>query len=198
MRDHEEDELAHYAASCADVEFLYPFGWAELEGISNRTDFDLRVHQEATGRDLTFFDDATRDRYHPYVIEPAAGADRATLAFLVESYQEEEERVVLRLHPALAPIKLAIFPLVKKEGMPERAHEIEERLRGDFRTFYDEGGAIGRRYRRMDEAGTPFCVTVDGDTMSDGTVTLRERDSMDQVRLPIDEIEARLREAMRF
>ncbi|MFQ5655629.1 MAG: glycine--tRNA ligase, partial [Planctomycetota bacterium] len=155
LRDHDGEELAHYARACVDIEFLYPFGWSELEGIANRTDYDLKSHQEASGRDLSYFDDTTRERYHPFVIEPAAGADRATLAFLVDAYREEEERVVLGLHPRLAPIKVAILPLVKKEGMPERAREIAAELRGDLTTFYDQRGAIGRRYRRMDEAGTP-------------------------------------------
>jgi glycyl-tRNA synthetase len=196
MREHETTELAHYSNGTTDVEYLFPFGWSELEGIASRTDFDLKRHGQFSGKALEFFDEQTKEHWVPYVIEPAAGCDRATLAFLVDAYREEtvegELRVVLKLHPRLAPIKVAILPLVKKDGMPERAHEIERRLRGRFTTFYDEGGAIGRRYRRMDEVGTPFCVTIDGQTKEDSTVTIRERDSMKQERVPEAGLEERL------
>jgi len=196
LREHEADELAHYAASCADVEYEFPFGVSELEGIANRTDFDLRQHMNASGKDLRFFDDQEPDkekrRYLPHVIEPSAGADRATLAFLCDAYTEDEvggePRTVLKLHPRLAPVKAAVFPLVKKEGMPERALELYRALRRHCNAFYDEKGAIGRRYRRQDEAGTPFCITVDGDTLATNTVTVRERDTCDQVRIPVEDV----------
>ena len=196
LREHESDELAHYAAGCADVEYRFPFGQSELEGIANRTDFDLRQHMACSGKDLRYFDDQAEDperrRFLPYVIEPSAGADRATLAFLCDAYAEDEvggeTRTVLRLHPRLAPIKAAIFPLVKKEGMPERARAIAADLRRRFHVMYDEKGAIGRRYRRQDEAGTPFCVTVDGDSLADGSVTVRERDACSQERIAADRL----------
>jgi glycyl-tRNA synthetase len=196
LREHDDSELAHYAAACADVEYAFPFGLSELEGIANRTDFDLRQHMESSGKDLRYFDDqAAGDderRYLPYVIEPSAGADRATLAFLCDAYAEDEvggePRTVLKLHPRLAPIKVAVFPLVKKEGMPERAQAIHRDLKRRFNAFYDEKGAIGRRYRRQDEAGTPFCVTVDGETQSDGSVTVRERDSCSQSRVSAEQL----------
>jgi glycyl-tRNA synthetase len=196
LREHDDSELAHYAASCADVEYDFPFGVSELEGIANRTDFDLGQHMRASGKDLQYFDDQEPDpdkrRFLPYVIEPSAGADRATLAFLCDAYAEDEvggeKRTLLRLHPRLAPIKAAVFPLVKKDGMPAQAMAIYRDLRKRFNVSYDEKGAIGRRYRRHDEAGTPFCVTVDGETPTDGTVTIRERDSTDQTRVPIPEV----------
>jgi len=202
LREHDDDELAHYAASCADVEYAFPFGLSELEGIANRTDFDLRQHMDHSGKDLRYFDDQEPDkalrRYLPYVIEPSAGADRAALAFLCDAYTEDEVggelRTVLKLHPRLAPIKLAVFPLVKKDGMPERALTLYRQLRTQFGTFYDEKGAIGRRYRRQDEAGTPFCITIDGDTLTDDTVTLRERDSCEQIRLQAQEVGAYVRD----
>jgi glycyl-tRNA synthetase len=193
LRDHEKEELAHYARACADVEYEFPFGVAELEGIANRTDFDLSQHQKFSGRDMTYFDDETKERFLPHVIEPSGGCDRAALAFLCEAYCEDEapdengamqKRTVLRFHPRLAPIKVAIFPLVKKDGMPERAMELYNALRINMTAVYDEKGAVGRRYRRQDEAGTPFCLTVDGQTMQDGTVTVRDRDSMKQDRIP--------------
>jgi glycyl-tRNA synthetase len=193
LRDHEKAELAHYARACADVEYEFPFGVSELEGVANRTDFDLSQHQKFSGRDMTYFDDETKERFIPYVIEPSGGVDRATLAFLCEAYAEDEapdekgtmqKRTVLRFHPRLAPIKVAVFPLVKKDGMPDKARAIAETLKPHMATFYDEKGAVGRRYRRQDEAGTPFCVTVDGQTMADGTVTIRDRDSMKQERIP--------------
>jgi glycyl-tRNA synthetase len=197
LRPHEADELAHYAKGCVDIEYEFPFGWSELEGIANRTDFDLKRHAEASGRDLTYFDEERRERFFPYVIEPAAGVDRSALAFLVDAYAEEEvegeTRVVLRLHPRLAPYKAAVFPLLRKEGQPERARRIYDALRRHFPVDYDEARAIGRRYRRQDEVGTPFGITVDHDTMRDGTVTLRERDAMTQVRIPEDRLVEELR-----
>ena len=199
IREHEKKELAHYAKACADVEYLYPWGWDELEGIANRTDYDLRTHQECSGKDMTYLDDQTNKRYHPYVIEPAAGVDRGALAFLLDAYNEEildngETRIVLRFHPKMAPIKVAIFPLVKKDGLKEIAISIEKKLRENFTAFYDESGAIGRRYRRQDEIGTPFCVTIDYDTKEDNTVTLRYRDSMEQKRVKLNDLTAIIKE----
>ena len=185
LRQHDKDELAHYAKDCYDVEYEFPFGWSELEGIANRTDFDLTQHQTFSKKNLTYFEEESKSRFIPYVIEPSAGADRSTLAFLVDSYHEEPERVVLRLHPKLAPIKAAIFPLMRKDGHPEKAQEIERMLRPHFHVEYDETASIGKRYRRHDEIGTPYCVTVDNETMENETVTVRERDSMEQVRIPI-------------
>jgi len=187
LREHAPDELAHYAAACADVEYAFPFGVSELEGIANRTDYDLKRHQEFSGKDLTYFDDETKQRFHPYVIEPSAGVDRTALALLCEAYDEDEiggeKRVVLRFAARVAPIKAAVFPLVRRDGMPETAHAIYKDLKRRFNVFYDEKGAIGRRYRRQDEAGTPFCITVDGQTREDGTVTVRDRDTLQQVRI---------------
>jgi glycyl-tRNA synthetase len=196
LREHDPDELAHYAAGCADVEYDFPFGRSELEGIANRTDFDLRQHMQMSGKDLRYFDDQETNeeerRYLPHVIEPSAGADRGTLAFLCDAYSEDEvggePRTVLKLHPRLAPIKAAVFPLVKKDGMPEKALAIYRALKKRCNVYYDEKGAIGRRYRRQDEAGTPFCITVDGDTLSAGTVTVRERDSCAQTRVGVSEL----------
>jgi glycyl-tRNA synthetase len=204
LREHDVDELAHYAAGCADVEYEFPFGLSELEGIANRTDFDLRQHTDSSGKDLRYFDDQEPDkdlrRYLPYVIEPSAGTDRGALAFLCDAYSEDEvsgeTRTVLKLHPRLAPIKAAVFPLVKKDGMPERALTLYRELRTQFNTYYDEKGAIGRRYRRQDEAGTPFCITIDGDTLQTDTVTLRERDSCEQTRLPAGEVATYIRERL--
>jgi glycyl-tRNA synthetase len=198
LRSHADDELAHYAKGCADVEYRFPFGWSELEGIANRTDFDLRRHTEYSGKDLRYFDEEAREHYFPYVIEPAAGADRATLAFLVDAYDEDvadgEARAVLRFHPKLAPVKAAVFPLLRKDGQPERAMKVSETLSAHFTVQYDQAGSIGRRYRRQDEIGTPFGITIDHQTMSDDTVTLRDRDSMEQVRLPIDRLVDELRQ----
>jgi len=192
LRAHESDELAHYAKACADVEYRFPFGWSELEGIANRTDFDLRRHAEYSGKDLRYYDPEARERYFPYVIEPAAGADRATLAFLVDAYDEDvadgEPRTVLRFHPKLAPIKAGVFPLMRKEGQPERAREVCDLLAPHFAAQYDQAGAIGRRYRRQDEIGTPFGITIDHQTMQDNTVTVRERDTMKQDRIPIERL----------
>jgi len=193
---YEKDELAHYAKACSDIEYHYPFGWSELEGIANRTDFDLRQHAEYSGKDLTFFDEETRERYLPYVIEPAVGVDRILLIVLLDAYeedvQENEPRVVLHLHPRLAPTKVGIFPLLRKDGQPEKALAIRDLLKQRFTVFYDQAGSIGRRYRRQDEVGTPFAVTVDHQTMQDNTVTLRDRDSLQQIRLPIDRLVAEL------
>ncbi len=200
LRPHAEDELAHYAKGCVDVEYQFPFGWQELEGIANRTDFDLKQHAEFSGKDLRYFDEETRERFVPYVIEPAAGADRATLAFLVDAYDEDEAegetRAVLRLHPRLAPVKAAVFPLLRKDGQPERAQQIRDILALHFPVQYDQAGSIGRRYRRQDEIGTPYGITVDHQTMQDDTVTVRDRDSMQQERIQIgrlvDELTRRL------
>jgi glycyl-tRNA synthetase len=205
LRDHEKSELAHYARACADVEYDFPFGTSELEGIANRTDFDLKAHQEKAGRDMTYFNDETKERFVPYVIEPSGGCDRGALAFLCEAFDEDEapdekgamqKRTVLRFHPRLAPIKVAVFPLVKKDGLPEKAQALLDTLRPHMTTFYDEKGAVGRRYRRQDEAGTPFCVTVDGQTNEDGTVTIRDRDSMKQSRIPSAEVLPYVRERL--
>ena len=201
MRDHEADELAHYSTGCADVEYEYPFGWGELEGIACRSDFDLSRHSEASGTDLRYFDPETKERYFPYVIEPAGGIDRMALTFMIDAYEEEElekdTRTVLHFHPLIAPTTVAVFPLVKKEGMPEKAQEIVQALRSArFSADYDEKGAIGRRYRRQDEVGTPFCVTVDGDTLSEGVVTVRQRDSMEQDKVKVDEVVAYLNQAV--
>ncbi|MDP6129316.1 MAG: glycine--tRNA ligase [Planctomycetota bacterium] len=192
MRQHAQDELAHYAAGCGDVEYLFPFGWSELEGVANRTDYDLKKHSEASGTSLTWFDQENKEHLTPFVIEPAAGCDRTAMTFLVDAYEEEgegkEQRTVLRFHPKIAPVTVAVFPLVKKEGMPEKAEEIEAKLRREFCTAIEYNQSIGRRYRRQDEIGTPFCVTVDGETMTDGTVTLRERDSMNQERVSVEDL----------
>jgi glycyl-tRNA synthetase len=192
LREHDPDELSHYSSGTADVEYLFPIGWSELEGIANRGDFDLTQHAEFSGEKLEYFDPQTKERYVPHVIEPAAGADRATLAFLVDAYDEEEVdgelRTVLKIHPRLAPVKVAVLPLVRKDGQPEVAREIVAALRGRTQTEYDEGGSIGKRYRRQDEIGTPFCVTVDHQTLEDRTVTVRERDTLAQDRVAIDEL----------
>lgn len=226
LRDHEASELSHYSCGTADVEYAFPFlapgDFGELEGVAHRGDFDLRSHMEGklvrqgdalvvelgpdgqpkhrgSGRDLAYFDDETREKFVPHVIEPSAGADRATLAFLCEAYQEDEapdesgkpvKRTVLRLHPRLAPIKAAVFPLVKKDGMPEIARDIYAALKPLCNVFYDEKGAVGRRYRRQDEIGTPFCITVDSQTAIDGTVTIRDRDTLKQWRIRADDCPA--------
>jgi glycyl-tRNA synthetase len=187
LRDHDPDELAFYSTATADIEYSFPFGVSELEGIAHRGDYDLRQHQGFSGKDLSYFDEEKKERYLPHVIEPSAGADRATLAFLCEAYTEDEvggeARTVLKFHPRLAPIKAAVFPLVKREGMPELAEKIYRDLKRHYHVFYDEKGAIGRRYRRQDEAGTPFGITVDSQTLADGTVTIRDRDSCRQWRV---------------
>ncbi|MCL4200910.1 MAG: glycine--tRNA ligase [Pirellulaceae bacterium] len=223
LREHDAEELSHYSTGTADIEYAFPFlppgEYGELEGIAHRGDFDLRSHMEGkldeksrplqvqlgedgkpkwkgSGRDLTYRDDITGERYTPHVIEPSAGADRATLAFLCEAYTEDQApdengqmqtRVVMKFHPRLAPVKAAVFPLVRKDGMPEIAQEIYRALKPNFPVFYDEKGAVGRRYRRQDEAGTPFCITVDGRTVTDRTVTIRDRDTLEQWRVKVDD-----------
>ncbi len=200
LRAHESDELSHYSSATSDIEYHFPMGWSELEGIADRGDFDLTQHAEHSGEKLEYFDQQTKERYVPHVIEPAAGVDRAMLAFLVDAYEVEEvegrQRTVLRLHPRLAPIKVAVLPLVSKEGMPERAREIFESLRRRVTAEYDEGGSIGKRYRRQDEIGTPWGVTVDHQTIEDGTVTLRERDSLEQTRVAAQDLPALLAERL--
>ena len=227
LRDHDADELSHYSTGTADIEYAFPFlpegSFGELEGIAHRGNFDLRSHMEGklapktlevekdehgqprwrgSGKDLSYRDDLTGEKYVPDVIEPSAGADRAALAFLCEAYHEDEApdekgkmktRVVMKFHPRLAPVKAAVFPLVKKDGMPEVAREIYRALKLEYNVFYDEKGAVGRRYRRQDEAGTPYCITVDGQTMSDGTVTIRDRDSLQQARVSKDDVVAEIR-----
>ena len=188
FREHEKEELAHYARACVDVDYQFPFGWSELEGVANRADFDLKKHMGKSGKDLQYFDEESKEKYIPYVIEPSAGVDRSALAFLIDSYDEEDDRVVLRLHPALAPYKAAIFPLTKKDGLPEISMDIYDNLKKHFNVFYDEKSSIGRRYRRQDEIGTPLGITVDYQTKDDNTVTLRDRDNMEQLRLPIDQL----------
>ena len=191
---HGPKDLAHYAKAAYDIEYEFPFGWQEFEGIHNRTDFDLKRHQEYSGKNLLYVDPNDRDKkYIPYVIETSAGADRTTLVVLADAYREEqlegETRVVLGLHPKLAPIKAAVLPLVKKDGLPELAHPIHDGLRrAGLLADYDEAGSIGKRYRRQDEAGTPFCITVDGETSSQGTVTVRDRDTLEQIRIASDAV----------
>jgi glycyl-tRNA synthetase len=204
LRNHEKQELAHYARACADIEYEFPFGTSELEGVANRTDFDLSQHQKFSGRDMTYFDDETKEKFIPYVIEPSGGCDRATLAFLCEAYCEDaapdengvpQPRTVMKFHPRLAPTKVAVFPLVKKEGMPDVARNIHAACKkAGLVSFYDEKGAVGRRYRRQDEAGTPFCVTVDGLTLQDQTVTIRDRDSLKQERIAAEKVVQYVRE----
>jgi len=203
LREHEPDELAHYARSCYDVEYQFPMGWSELEGIANRTDYDLRKHTERSNKDLSYFDPETEERYFPYVIEPSGGVDRTVLAFLIDAYHEEkvrkQKRRVLRFHPALAPIKVAVLPLLRnRPELVQTARDLAARLRPHVMTMYDDTASIGRLYRRQDEIGTPFCVTVDVDSLEDGQATIRERDSMEQVRLPIAEIPDYLMEKLRW
>jgi glycyl-tRNA synthetase len=189
---HPKDKLAHYAKDAYDVEYLFPFGWGEIEGVHNRTDFDLSRHEQFSGKSMKYFDEESKEKFTPFVIETSAGASRSFMAFLVDSYREEEApnaegamelRVVMKLHPKLAPIKAAIFPLVNRDGMPEFSRKLETDLRQYFRVFYDDSGAVGRRYRRQDEVGTPFCITIDSQTLQDQTVTVRDRDSMVQERV---------------
>jgi len=202
LRPHAEDELSHYSSATSDVEYLFPIGWQELEGVANRGDFDLTQHAKHSGQKLEYVDTASGERYVPHVVEPAAGADRAMLAFLVDAYDEDEiggeARTVLRLHPQLAPVKVAVLPLVRKDGQPELAQKIHHDLRERMQTEIDSSGAIGRRYRRQDEIGTPWAVTVDHQSLEDETVTIRDRDSLEQQRVPIaqlaDELESRLRQ----
>ncbi len=204
LRDHDKEELSFYSKGTTDIEYTFPFGWGELWGIADRTDYDLTRHQEVSGADMSYFDDAKNEKYIPYVIEPSLGADRVVLAFLCEVYDEEnigtedkpDMRTVLHFHPALAPVKVGVLPLSKK--LAEGATKIYERLSKKFNCEYDDRGNIGKRYRRQDEIGTPFCVTYDFDSETDGAVTVRDRDSMEQVRLPIEELEKYLEEKMAF
>ena len=201
LRDHEKEELSHYSKATTDIEFTFPFGWGELWGIADRTDFDLRKHMEYSKEDMTYLDPETNEKYIPYCIEPSLGADRVALAFLCNAYDEEEiaegdTRVVLHLHPALAPYKVAILPLSKK--LSDKANEVYDMLSKKFICDYDEAGSIGKRYRREDEIGTPYCVTIDFDTLEDNTVTVRDRDTMEQIRLPINELDKWIEEKIEF
>jgi glycyl-tRNA synthetase len=200
LRQHEAAELSHYSAGTADVEFLYPWGWGELEGIANRTDFDLRAHSEHSGTKLEYFDQTTGEHYMPHVIEPAAGLTRTMMALLLAAYDTDvvagEDRTVLRLHPRIAPYSVAVLPLSKKETLTPLAREILGALQRRFVCDYDETQAIGRRYRRQDEIGTPLCVTVDFDSLDDGAVTVRDRDSTEQVRVPIAELSGLIAERL--
>ena len=192
LRAHDADELAHYAKGCYDIEYYFPMGWSELEGIANRTDFDLKRHAEYSGQRLDYFDQEANEHYVPYVVEPSAGADRGTLAFLIDAFHEEPDkdgvRVVLQLHQALAPYKVAVLPLSKKEPLVKMAKEIEKEIRKYWMVDYDDSKAIGRRYRRQDEIGTPYCVTVDFQSLEDQAVTVRDRDTMAQERIPVAEL----------
>ncbi len=196
LRWHKHEKLAHYANFASDIEYEFPFGFGEIEGVHSRTDFDLKQHQEFSGKKMEYVDTVNKDRFVPYVIETSGGVTRSLMAFLCNAYEEEEitendktdTRTVLRFHKDLAPIKVAVFPLVKKDGMPELATEIFEEIQKEFKAQYDEAGAIGRRYRRQDEIGTPYCVTIDGQSLEDGTVTVRDRDSMEQIRIGKDEL----------
>ena len=192
LRWHEHEKLAHYADAAQDIQYEFPIGWQEVEGIHSRTDFDLGAHQEHSGKKMEYFDQLANEKYIPYVVETSAGLDRTILTLLCEAYREEEvggdSRTVLKFHPKLAPVTVGILPLVKKDGMPEQAHKMEDMLKEHFNTFYDEKGAIGRRYRRMDEIGTPYCITIDGESVEEGTVTVRDRDSMQQERLPMENV----------
>jgi glycyl-tRNA synthetase len=202
LREHAKDELAHYAKGCYDVEFLFPMGWSELEGIANRSDFDLRQHAEHSGKNLTYFDEESGDRYIPYVIEPSAGVDRTLLAVLIDAYDEEEVkgevRAILRLHPSVAPVKVAVLPLSRNEKLRPMSREIYDMLRPCFATQYDDAQSIGRRYRRQDEIGTPLCVTIDFDSLEDKQVTVRDRDSMEQVRVAVQDLVHALHDKLTF
>jgi len=192
LRPHTEEELAHYARKCSDIDYLFPMGWAELEGVANRGDFDLVQHAKYSGKSLDYFDNETKEHFLPYIIEPSAGVDRTTLAVLCDAYHEEpdkeETRVLLRLNPAVAPFKVAILPLSRREQLVPVTKEISADLRQHWMISYDDAQSIGRRYRRQDEIGTPFCVTVDFQSLEDNQVTIRERDSMNQIRVPISEL----------
>jgi glycyl-tRNA synthetase len=201
FHEHGPDELAHYAKKAFDIEYEFPFGWKEFEGIHNRTAFDLGRHQEYSGKRLEYIDPSTNERYVPYVVETSMGVDRCMLVLLADAYREEmvegEERVMLALHPRLAPLKAAVFPLVKKDGLPEIAHRLVDELRrASIPAFYDEAGSIGRRYRRQDETGTPWCVTVDGQTAGDDTVTIRDRDTLAQVRVAVGQVKGWVRDRL--
>jgi glycyl-tRNA synthetase len=196
LRQHSKEELAHYAKDCYDIEYLFPMGWAELEGIANRGNYDLTQHAKYSGKDLSYYDNESGQRYIPYIIEPSAGVERSFLAFLIDSYREEvvegEKRVVLSLHPSLAPIKVAVLPLSRNEKLTPLAEEIYGQLRSSFMTYYDDTQSIGRRYRRQDETGTLFCVTIDFESLEDHQVTIRDRDSLAQIRVPIEKLEQTL------
>ncbi len=201
LRDHSQEELSHYSNATTDIEFMFPFGWGELWGIADRTDFDLNQHISHSGENMEYTDPVTNEKYVPYVVEPSLGADRVALAFLCEAYDEEQvgendTRVVMRLHPALAPIKVAVLPLSKK--LSDKAYEVYEKLSKKFMCEFDEAGSIGKRYRRQDEIGTPWCVTYDFDSEENGTVTVRDRDTMEQITLKIDELEAFIEEKLEF
>ncbi|HID0817853.1 glycine--tRNA ligase [Clostridium botulinum] len=201
FRDHSQEELSHYSNATSDIEFLFPFGWGELWGVADRTDFDLKKHMEHSGEDLNYLDPATKERYVPYCIEPSLGADRVVLAFLVDAYDEEEleggdVRNVLHLHPALAPFKAAVLPLSKK--LSDKSQEVYSMLSKKFNIDYDEAGSIGKRYRREDEIGTPYCITVDFDTLEDNMVTIRDRDTMNQIRVNINELEKFIEDKLEF
>ena len=201
LHEHSSDELAHYAKTAFDIQYNFPFGWQELEGIHNRSDFDLKQHIKYSGKDLSYFNEATRDRFVPYIIETSAGCDRTLLTILVDAYTEEEvrgeKRVVLKLSSHIAPLKIGVFPLVKRDGMPELARKVTDSLRKKTMVFYDESGAIGRRYRRQDEIGTPFCVTIDSESLENSTVTVRDRDTMEQLRVNIDKLNSFIGEKLR-
>ena len=201
LRDHSKEELVFYSKGTTDIEFAFPFGWGELWGIADRTNYDLNKHMEHSKQDMSYLDPETNEKYVPYVIEPSLGCDRVALAFLCNSYEEEEiaegdTRTVLHLHPALAPYKIAVLPLSKK--LSEKAQEVYEKLSSKFMCDYDEAGSIGKRYRREDEIGTPYCVTVDFDSLEDNSVTIRDRDTMEQIRLPIEEVESWVSEKIEF
>jgi len=203
LRDHEKEELSHYSNATTDFEFLFPFGWGELWGVADRTDFDLTAHQNESGESMEYFDPETNEKYIPYVVEPSLGADRVALAFLIDAYDEEvvdaeknDTRVVLHLHPALAPIKAAVLPLSKK--LSDKAMEVYNKLSKSFMIEFDESGSIGKRYRRQDEIGTPLCITYDFESEEDGCVTVRDRDTMEQVRISIDELEAYIAKKLEF
>ncbi len=201
LRDHSQEELSHYSNATTDIEFMFPFGWGELWGIADRTDFDLNQHIKHSGENMEYTDPVTNEKYVPYVVEPSLGADRVALAFLCEAYDEEQvgendTRIVMRLHPALAPIKVAVLPLSKK--LSDKAYEVYEKLSKKFMCEFDEAGSIGKRYRRQDEIGTPWCVTYDFDSEENGTVTVRDRDTMEQITLKIDELEAFIEEKLEF
>jgi glycyl-tRNA synthetase len=202
IREHAAEELSHYSSGTSDIEYEYPIGWSELEGVANRGDYDLQAHTAASGTTLEWVDAGTGERFVPHVIEPAVSIERIFLTLLIDAYDEEEvagrERTVLRLHPAIAPVKAAVLPLIAKDtGMVVKARALYEELREDFMVEYDEGGAIGKRYRRQDEIGTPFAFTVDEQTLEDDTVTIRERDSLAQERLAIGQVHAKLRDELK-
>ena len=203
LRDHSPEELCFYSKGTTDIEFLFPIGWGELWGIADRTDYDLTQHQTTSGESMEYFDPETNEKYVPYVVEPSLGADRVTLAFLCDAYDEEvvdaeknDVRVVLHLHPALAPVKAAVLPLSKK--LSDKATDLFTELSKTMNVEFDESGSIGKRYRRQDEIGTPFCITYDFESENDGCVTIRERDSMEQIRLPIAEVKAYIEERIAF